>query len=101
MGTGPSAVYYLTTGDDPRLKSLLVLSPPAPLSAFQWPLASSPGGEKHKKKEIEILASHVDICKNWHTKQEREKSRISGWEGKEKSQYVKRCLSVDGLSCRH
>lgn len=86
MGTGPSAVYYLTTGDNPRLRLLLVLSPTAHLSAFQCPLPSSPEGEKHTKKEIEILVSHVDICKNWHSRKERGKSCISGWEGREESQ---------------
>lgn len=86
MDTGPSAVYYLTTGDNPRHQLLLVLSPTAHLFAFQCPLASSPEAEKYKKKEIEILGSHVDICKNWHGKKEREKCCISGWKRREKSQ---------------
>lgn len=86
MDTGPSAVHYVTAGGNPRLRLLLVFSHTAHLSAFQCPLTSSPEGEKHKKKEIEILVSHADICKNWHSKEEREKGCISGWGGREKSQ---------------
>lgn len=81
--------YFLTTGDDPRLRLLLVLSPTTHLSAFHCSLASSPEGEKHKEKETRFSLVMWTFVRTGMVKK-REKKLYKWLEGKEKSPSLKR-----------